>query len=51
MHMDVMHILTLWSRAGFGGGELEKTGLDNTRTSTNQSKNRKPQEYQDWDDM
>ena len=45
MHMSVMHVLTLWSWAGFGRDEPEKTGLDNTRTSTNQSKNKKPQEY------
>ena len=32
MHMSVMHILTLWSWASFGRDELEKTGLDNTRT-------------------
>ena len=51
MHMSVMHILTLWSWVDFGGGEPEKTELDNTQTPTNKSKFRKPQEYQDWDDM
>ena len=51
MHMSVMHILTLWSLADFERDEPKKTGLDNTGTSTKHSKNRKPQEYQDLDDM
>ena len=51
MHMSVVHILTLWSWDDFGRDEPEKIGLDNIGTSTKQSKNMKPQEYQDWDDM
>ena len=49
--MILMHILTLWSWVGLGWNEPAQTKLDNTGTSTSQSKQKKPQEYQDWDDM
>ena len=49
--MILMHILTLWSWVGLGWNEPAQTRLDNTGTSTSQSKQKKPQEYQDWDDM
>ena len=48
IHMIVMHILTLWSRVGLGWNEPAQTRLDNTGTSTSQSKQKKPQENQDW---
>ena len=34
-----------------GWNEPVKIRLDNTDTPTSQSKQKKPQEYQDWDDM
>ena len=51
IHMIVMHILTLWSQVGLEWNEPAQTKLDNTGTSTSQSKQKKPLEYQDWDDM
>jgi len=51
MHMTVMHILTLWSWVGLGWDEPVQTRLNNTDTPTDQSKQEKPQENQDWDDM
>ena len=51
IHMTVMHILTLWSWVGLGWDEPAQTRLSNTDTPTGQSKQKKPQEYQDWDDM
>ena len=51
IHMTVMHILTLWSWVGLGWDEPAQTRLNNTDTPTDQSKQEKPQENQDWDDM